>query len=155
VFRRRATPPAPSRLARAAPALAERLRTAPPDRQRAAAASAATLAVRTTGLADAVIDRALRSLTANAPVPPDVRAAVAVRLIALDQQAWQLQDLVEEGRESPANQAVAFARARACNAVERALVDDPATAAAEATYEAFIATDDLPALERALADIVG
>ena len=141
-----------SRLDRAAPALAERLRTATAQQQRVAAATAATLAVRHTALDDDVIDRALRSLTANASVPPDVRAAVAVRLIALDQLAWQLQDLVEAGRDSPANQAVAFARARACNAVDRALLDDPATAAAEATYEALIAMDDLAALERALSD---
>ena len=85
VFRRRRAPAAPTRLARAAPALADRLLAAAPDRQRAAAAAAATLAVRHTGLTDDVIDRALRSLSANAPVPPDVRAAVSVRLVALDQ----------------------------------------------------------------------
>ena len=83
-----------------------------------------------------------------------MRASVSARLVALDARAWQLQDLVEEGRELPANQAVAFARARACNAVERALADDPATAALEATYEALLATDDPALLHGIVTDVV-
>ena len=152
MFRRRVEPPAPSRLARAEPDLAARIAAAPATAQRAIAAGVASLAVRETGLADPVVERALRSIRGGAPVAADVRAAVTSLLFGLEQRQWHLQDLVEEGREAPANQAAAFAQARACNAVEYALAEDPLTAVLEATYETLVAVGDMTAVRSVLAE---
>ena len=152
MFRRRMEPPAPSRLARAEPDIAARIVASTSTAQRSIAAGVASIAVRVTGLADPVVERALRSARGGAPVAADVRAAVTSLLFALDQRQWHLQDLVEEGREAPARQAVAFAQARACNAVEYALAEDPLTAALEATYEALVAVGDVTGVHTLLAE---
>jgi hypothetical protein len=123
------------------------LAAASPNQCRRVARAVAEFAVIRSGLQDRLIREALVQLRTGLP-DETMKTEIAALVESLDERYFDLQ---EAGRDPLA----AFGRARAANAVLFAVDPDPFVAAAEAVYEASVATDDLPQLEQLVRTAVG
>lgn len=126
--------------------LARRIIESSPVEQRRVAVAVARFAIEHTSLEDPMVARGLDVLHAASIGDADLRREIMSRVEALDEIQWDLQDAVDEGRASEAEQLAAFERARAANSVYYALSLDPLEAALESTYEANAATGQLDRL---------
>lgn len=115
--------------------LSARLGEASVERQRAAAASAALLAVSSAGVTGDIVEDA-RVAIANGLTGPQHQRRLHELVAALDERAFGLQD------DQPDEYLAVFSRARAAAALACALDSDPRIAALEGVYEAQAAVDE-------------
>jgi len=128
------------RLESAAPGLNTYIRSLPEDQRRRIAWEVAKWSLSKVPVSDPRIDDLVLS-----PLPivdESRRPAVEALCLELDEAAWDIQDLVDEGRAEYAAYVAAFERARAVNALCEAMNPDASRAASEGIYEALAATDD-------------
>lgn len=118
---------------------------------RRVAVESAALAVARTQLADPRLEVALQALDASAAEMATAHTIVEQITNELDEQAWDIQDLVDAGAASQEAYEEAFRKARAAAAVGYALDPDPRASAFEAVYEAQAAVVDLAAVRMAVA----
>jgi hypothetical protein len=128
---------------------------ATPVQQRAAVAAAAILAAERTGLTDEPVPEAIELLRAGR-----IDAGLRNRLVELaddiDDQAFDKQDEVDEGRAEYSDHQAIFRRARAATALAVAMEEDAREAAAEGIYEAYHALgSDSGAIDAAIRSIFG
>lgn len=128
------------------PRLAEACAQADPSGLRAMSEVGCRLALADTGLAGPEVSAAVETLLDGRFGDGVEREALAQVVEALDKQAFDLQDAVEEGAASEEAYLEAFRRARAASALLWALHADPQRAASNALYEAIAALDERPAL---------
>ena len=118
---------------------------------RALALAACKYAVEKVGLKYPAIDTILRSLTDRKPLDPAEFSELGKLVAALDAIQRDILEREKLGRKTAQERKVASSQARAVNAVYLvAANEDPLYAALEAIYEAYVATDDWPALKSAL-----
>jgi hypothetical protein len=120
------------------------------DHLRLLALTACQLAVQKVGLKYPAIENALRTMTDRKPLDSSEVAELGNLVMALDATQKELNDRVTLGKTSALSGRVATGQARAANAVYLAANEDPLYAALEAVYEAYIATEDWPALKSTL-----
>ena len=123
------------RLETVLPELAARRVASSAVQQRRCSTAAAEWAIRLVGVDNDFVRSALVLLSNGAD--SDVNLGDLARLVEeLDEQAWSVQDAVEEGGAAPEDYLAAFGRARAVAAVYFAAHADPKSAALGAVYEA-------------------
>lgn len=124
--------------------LAAHLNTASEAQLRAAALAAVRFGVDRAHLNDAPVADALMALeqSCEGTNAERLRRRIEQLVASLDEAQFDLQDQMDEGVVDDAVQALAFARARAANAVYDAFDTDPFKAATGAIYEARFAGDD-------------
>jgi hypothetical protein len=125
--------------------LARRLDTAGESQLRRVTAAIAKAAAERVGLSHPVIAEALAHLSAATPPHPSLRGRVQRLAEQLDAEYFALSRPYDERDEYPKTApevGSAFSKARAASAVATALGSDAFTAAADAAYEAVVATDD-------------
>jgi hypothetical protein len=122
---------------------------------RRAAYAAGQFAVTRNNLKYPILESALGLLMANKPLPPDVIADLGKLVISLDNIQVDMKERVKLGRKTEAEWKISFTQARAANAVFHAANEDPLYAALESIYEAYMATDDWPALKKVVAAALG
>jgi hypothetical protein len=135
-----------ARLERVNPDLFDRLRSASPVQQRAAARAACRFALDYNELVGPIIDagwEAIETAKYGDSRPREQLRAFINQLEAIQRRA---RDCVEEGQASRAQYIAAFRRARAANSIYYALSSDAFEAAVESAYEANAATADIQAL---------
>jgi hypothetical protein len=140
-------------LTKISPVLVTTLRALDPPTLRMVTARACALAVRSAGLDDARVFRALGALEAGSLGDDALRSDVHACTEELDEAAWDIQERVETGNATGAEYHVAFARARAASAVDQAFGADPSAAAFNAFYEAHFAIDNIDELLTAVESI--
>ena len=117
------------------------------DRQRrSAAVTAAAFAVERAQLQDRRIDVALLAVQEGRLGATSERTAAEAAASELDEEQWDIQDLLDQGEADSDAQLHAFGKARAAMAVFYAADPDPQVAALEAIYEAGAVVDDLDEL---------
>lgn len=121
--------------------LPERFATASDQTRRDVARAVAAAAVERTGLADDRITRAVEALRDGRTGEGPEREALAALVDELDTAAFDAQDRLDAGTGTDTDYADAFGKARAATALLAAFDTDPATAAADAVYEAYHAVD--------------
>jgi hypothetical protein len=121
------------------------------SKQRRYASACARYALDTTSLRNATLDEAviqagtLGSAAMTSKID-QLRQSVERLVEQLDAAAFDAQDALDAGKGPREAYDTAFSRARAATAVLRSLDATPFTAAAEACYEAFHATENAAAL---------
>ncbi|HEY5118040.1 MAG TPA: hypothetical protein VII90_01170 [Anaerolineales bacterium] len=120
------------------------------DKLRSLALTACQVAVQKVSLKYPVVDDALRTLTNRKPLDPSQVDDLGKLVMALDATRKEINDRITLGKTSPLGGKIATGQARAANAVYLTANEDPFYAALEAIYEAYIATEDWPALKSAL-----
>ena len=122
------------------------------DKLRTLALTACQYAVQKAGLKYPVIDSALQTLTDRRALDPSEVRELGKLVMALDAVEREIIDRVKLGKTSALGGKVALSQARAANAVYLAANEDPLYAAMEAVYEAYMSTEDWPALKSILLD---
>ena len=122
------------------------------DQLRSLALTACQFAIQKVGLKYPAVNNALETLADRKPLDPSEVTELGILVKALDATQKELNDRVTLGRTSALGGRVAKSQARAANAVYLAASEDPLYAALEAVYEAYVATEDWPALKSALLD---
>ena len=115
--------------------------------RRRAVLAGVELAVRVTQLHDERVATALGVLRAEADAGQPEESRIMTQFAEeLDEEAWDLQQRVDQGLLPTSKYEEAFRKARAAAAVGFAFEDDSRTAAEEALYEAHHAIQDLARL---------
>jgi len=114
---------------------------------RAAAVTAARFAVAQVGLEEDSVHRFFDSL---GDVSENGRHDLKALVERLDEQAWDVQDQIDEGKSEQSEYLAAFALARAAASCWSASDPDPRQAATNAIYEAAFTTEDLSRLAQVL-----
>lgn len=122
--------------------LPERFAAVSDDVRRDVARAVAVAALERTHLADERITQALEALRRGHVGDRPEREALVAFVDELDAAAFDAQDRLDAGAASDAEYADAFRKARAATALLSAFDSDPATAAADAVYEAYHAFDE-------------
>lgn len=122
---------------------------------RAVVLAACKLALVKTGQADEVVREGLRALERGDYADAELSSRLQRLVDLLDEKAWDVQDLVEEGQSVQAAYSEAFARARAANALLTALASSTSTAAVDALYESSFALEDPHSLRLIVEDVQG
>jgi hypothetical protein len=120
------------------------------DQLRLLALTACQFAVQRVSLKYPAIENALHALTSRKPLDTSETEELGKLVMALDATQKEAADRVKLGKTSALGSRVATGQARAANAVYLAANEDPLYAALESVYEAYIATEDWPALKSAL-----
>jgi hypothetical protein len=120
------------------------------DKLRTLALTACQYAVQKVGLRYPGIDNALRKLADRKPLDPPEVGELGKLVMALDATQREIINRVQLGKTSALGGKAAVGQARAANAVYIAANEDPLYAALEAIYEAYMATEDWPALKSTL-----
>lgn len=123
------------------PDLAARLREAPAQVQRRAAALAARWAIDHTGVSSPEIEAGLHALDTG-EANPDVRAGAQRIADNLDEQYFQLTEQADGSADTGEDARHAFEQARAAAALAEAVSDDATQGALDAVYEASATVDD-------------
>jgi len=121
--------------------LFEKLRRAPPEKQREATLAACEFAVSYAKVDNPIVKEALASLRASGGLSPKQKAELEALAAELDDQYLDLHEAAEEGRATTNDYLPVFEKSLAVSAVAFAATEDPFEASAEAVYEAAIATD--------------
>jgi hypothetical protein len=140
-----------ARLERIDPDLFNRLRSASPIQQRAAARAACRFALDYNDLVGPIIDagwQAIETAKYGNSRPREQLKAFVSQLEAVERR---VRDCVDNGQASRGQYIAAFRRARAANSIYYALSSDAFEAATESAYEANAATSDNEGLARAIA----
>jgi hypothetical protein len=143
-----------NRLETLAPDLAERLRRASPDKQRAAALAACQFAIAKANVPHAGIEEACKGLRSGAGLSAAQQSEIEALAASLDNEYFDLQEAAEEGRATTEDYLRKFAQARAVSAVLFASKSDPLEASTEAVYEAAAAAEDKGALFSAVESVL-
>jgi hypothetical protein len=106
---------------------------------RALAIAACRFALERTGLDNEVVAEGLRALEAREFSNEELRRRLEGLVGNLDEKAWSLMGLIDEGRATEQEYAAAFAPARAANALSAAFDLDARAAAVNTLYEAYTA----------------
>jgi hypothetical protein len=134
-------------LGQVAPELVNAVRAADNNRRRRATLAACELAVDLNDLRhQTVVVDALRALAEGASGNTSEHAAVNQLVERLDETAWSIQERVEANQVAQEEYLTAFKQARAVAAVAFAFASNSETAALEAMYEAYHATQDVSRL---------
>ena len=139
-----------ARLERINPDLFDRLRTASPVQQRAAARAACRFALDYNDLVGPIIDAGLEAMDTAKYGESRPRKQLEAFVSQLDAIQRKARDCVEDGQASRAQYIAAFRRARAANSIYYALSSDAFEAATESAYEANAATSDIQGLVQAI-----
>lgn len=131
-----------NRLETLAPGLAERLRQASSDKQRAAALAACEFAIDKANLQHVGIQEACKTLRKGDSLSSSQQSEVETLVANLDNEYFDLQDAAEEGRATTEEYMRKFVQARAVSALLFASKSDPLEASTEAVYEAAIVVED-------------
>jgi len=140
-----------ARLSTVAPDLVQALVDRSPTILRAVAVDVCEWVVVQAGLENRTVEASLGLLRDQQFGESTERDALAQLIETLDEHAWDLQDLVNNGGATQRDYLEAFARARAASAVWCAMDLDPLEAALESSYEAQAAKGDLQGLRQVVA----
>ena len=121
--------------------IVEQLRRSPQAKQRAAALAAARFALAKTAVDHADIMDALSMLETAGALSRQQMSRLGDLAFTLDDKYFRLKAAADEGSASSDDYLGAFGQARAVAAIRYCADDDPFVAAAEAIYEAALATD--------------
>jgi KaiC/GvpD/RAD55 family RecA-like ATPase len=131
-----------NRLESLAPDVAERLRQASPDKQRAAALAACQFAIAKADVRHAGIEDACNGLRKGDGLSTAQLSEIESLAASLDNEYFDLQEAAEEGRANTEDYLRKFAQARAVSALLFASKSDSLEASTEAVYEAAAAVED-------------
>ena len=129
------------RLETISPNLVEKLRRAPPAKQRQATLAACEFAIAHAKVENPLVEAALASLRASRGFSPKQKAELEALATRLDEQYLDLHEAAEEGRATTNDYLPVFEKSLAVSALSFAGTEDPFEASTEAVYEAAIATD--------------
>jgi hypothetical protein len=113
---------------------------------RRAAMAAARYAVEKVKIHYPAVDTVIALMEKGQPLPEAEVRELGRLVINLDNIQLDLRQRVKLGKKTEAEWKAANLQARAANAVFQAANQDPLNAALESIYEAYIATEDWPAL---------
>ena len=130
------------RLRTIAPDLLQELSDASSVTQRMVASAIVQHVLRVAGVDGHEIDDALNALSQEDFGEGRHFSALRSLVESLDERAFDICDLLEEGEASEVEYLVAFRSARAANALEAALNVDPLAAAADSLYESLHSVED-------------
>jgi hypothetical protein len=131
-----------NRLERLAPDVADKLRQAPPDKQRAAALAACEFAIAKANVQLASILEACEGLRKGSGLSPAQQSEIEAIVASLDNEYFDLQEAADEGRATMEDYLRKFAQARAISALLFASKSNPLEASNEAVYEAAAVVED-------------
>ncbi len=129
------------RLETLSPELVEKLRRAPPVKQRQATLAACEFALSHANVDNPLVEEALASLRASGGLSPKQKAELEALAARLDDQYLDLHEAAEDGRATTKDYLPVFEKSLAVSALAFAGTEDPFEASTEAVYEAAIATD--------------
>jgi hypothetical protein len=121
--------------------LVEKLRRAPPAKQRKATLAACEFALSYAQVDNPLVEESLASLRAYGGLSPNQKAELEALAARLDDQYLDLRSAAEEGRAGANDYLPVFEKSLAVSALAFAGAEDPFEASTEAMYEAAIATD--------------
>jgi hypothetical protein len=139
------------RLATVAADLVQLLERKPPQQLRTVATDVSEWIVQQVELVDPRVDAGLTALRESHVGPSPERDSLKALVDELDERAWDIQDLADDGNATQEQYLEAFALARAASAVWFALDGDALQSALECVYEAQAAKGDLAGVRQVLA----
>ena len=131
-----------NRLETLAPDVAEKLRLATPDKQRAVALAACEFAISKANLQRTSIEEACKGLRKGTGLSPAQQSEIEALVASLDNEYFDLQEAAEEGRATTDDYLRKFAQARAASTLLFASKSNPLEASTEAVYEAAAVLKD-------------